>query len=195
MLYLPTLVMGVLALGTYWLVRSTPVPEAAVPERVRGHEPDYFMEGFSVKTFNAAGGLRSDVQGRIARHYPDTKWMEIEDIRIRSYDAKGHLTTATARKGLANEDGTEVQLIGNAVVVREAIPASKGQAEQARTEYRGEFLHAFIDTERVTSNKPVELRRGKDVFTADRMEFDNVEQVMRLQGRVRGVLIPSPQRP
>jgi len=52
-----------------------------------------------------------------------------------------------------------------------------------------------MDTERVTSNKPVELRRGKDVFTADRMEFDNVEQVMRLQGRVRGVLIPAPTRP
>ena len=195
MLYLPILVMGVLALGTYWLVRSTPALEAAAPERARGHEPDYFMEGFSVKTFDPAGQLRSDVQGSIARHYPDTLWMEIDDIRIRSYDAKGRLTTATALKGLANEDGSEVQLIGNALVVRDAIAATKGQPEQPRTEYRGEFLHAFMDTERVTSHKPVELRRGKDVFTADRMEFDNVEQVMRLQGRVRGVLIPAPTRP
>lgn len=195
MLYLPILVMGVLALGTYWLVRSTPALEAATPERARGHEPDYFMEGFSVKTFDPAGQLRSDVQGSIARHYPDTQWMEIDDIRIRSYDAKGRLTTATALKGLANEDGSEVQLMGNALVVRDAIAAAKGQPEQPRTEYRGEFLHAFMDTERVTSHKPVELRRGKDVFTADRMEFDNVEQVMRLQGRVRGVLIPAPTRP
>jgi len=139
MLYLPILVMGVLALGTYWLVRSTPVLEAAASERTRGHEPDYYMEGFSVKTFDSAGRLRSDVQGRIARHYPDTQWMEIDDIRIRSYDAKGRLTTATALKGLANEDGSEVQLMGNALVVRDAIAAAKGQPEQPRTEYRGEF--------------------------------------------------------
>lgn len=191
MLYLPVLVMGVLALGTYWLVRSTPVPEPDRPERVRGHEPDYFMEGFNVKSFDAAGKLRSEVMGAEARHYPDTQWLEIDAIRIRSFDAQGRLTTATARRGLTNEDGSEVQLMGDALVVREAIPASKDRPEQARTEYRGEFLHAFMDTEQVKSHKPVELRRGKDVFTADSMDFDNVQQVMRLQGRVRGTLTPN----
>jgi lipopolysaccharide export system protein LptC len=193
MLYLPVLVMGVLALGTYWLVRSTPVPEPDRPERVRGHEPDYFMEGFSVKSFDPAGKLRSEVIGDVARHYPDTQWLEIDAIRIQSFDAKGRLTTATASRGLTNEDGSEVQLIGNAVVVREAIAAGKDSPAQARTEYRGEFLHAFMDTEQVKSHKPVELRRGKDVFTADSMDFDNVQQVMRLQGGVRGTLTPTPR--
>lgn len=191
MLYLPVLVMGVLALGTYWLVRSTPVVEPNVPERVRGHEPDYFMHGFSVKSFDPAGKLRSEVMGDVARHYPDTQWLEIDAIRIRSFDAEGRLTTASANRGLTNEDGSEVQLIGNAIVVREAITASKGKPEQVRTEYRGEFLHAFMDTEQVKSNKPVELRRGKDVFTADAMDYDNVKQVILLRGRVRGTLTPT----
>jgi lipopolysaccharide export system protein LptC len=35
------------------------------------------------------------------------------------------------------------------------------------------------------------LTRGKDRFTADTLEFDNVEQVMDLRGRVRGVLVPT----
>jgi lipopolysaccharide export system protein LptC len=34
------------------------------------------------------------------------------------------------------------------------------------------------------------LVRGNDRFTADRMEFDNVEQVLLLSGRVRGTLMP-----
>nr|WP_315464985.1 LPS export ABC transporter periplasmic protein LptC [uncultured Rhodoferax sp.] len=191
MLYLPVLVMGVLALGTYWLVRSTPVLEPSAPERVRGHEPDYFMHGFSVKSFDSAGRLRSEVMGDMARHYPDTQWLEIDAIRIRSFDAKGRLTIATANRGLTNEDGSEVQLIGNARVVREAVPEGKGKTEQVRTEYKGEFLHAFMDTEQVQSSKPVELRRGQDIFTADSMDYDNVEQVIRLQGRVRGTLIPA----
>jgi lipopolysaccharide export system protein LptC len=117
--------------------------------------------------------------------------MEIDAIRIRSFDASGRLTTATANKGLANEDGSEVQLMGNAVVVREAVTAAGSAPAQPRSEYRGEFLHAFMDTEQVKSHKPVELRRGQDIFTADSLDFDNVQQTMLLQGRVRGTLIPS----
>ena len=79
--------------------------------------------------------------------------------------------------------------MGNAVVVREADRGQGGVASP-RMEYRGEFLHAFMNTERVLSHKPVELLRGNDRFTADRMEFDNVEQVLQLSGRVRGTLVP-----
>ena len=190
LLYLPLMVMGTLALGTYWLVRSTPVPEVAQAERVRGHEPDYFMHGFSIKTYDATGRMRSEVQGDVARHYPDTKWIEIDSIRIRSFDAQGRLTTASALRGLTNDSGSEVQLMGKAVVVREADKTAAGKATP-RMEYRGEFLHAFMDTEMVKSHQPVELTRGKDRFTADAMEFDNVDQVMQLRGRVRGTLVPD----
>ncbi len=189
LLYLPLMVMGTLALGTYWLVRSTPVPEAAQAERVRGHEPDYFMQGFSIKTYDASGRMRSEVQGDVARHYPDTQWIEIDSIRIRSFDAQGRLTTASARRGLTTDSGSEVQLIGKAVVVREADKTA-GKT-QPRMEYRGEFLHAFMDTEVVKSHKPVELTRGNDRFTADALEFDNVDQVIQLRGRVRGTLVPD----
>jgi lipopolysaccharide export system protein LptC len=57
-------------------------------------------------------------------------------------------------------------------------------------EFRGEFLHAFMETERIKSHKPVTLTRGGDQFTADSMDYDNVDRVMDLRGRVRGVLTP-----
>lgn len=190
LLYLPLAVMAVLALGTYWMVRSTAVAEAPRAARAEPTGPDYFMDGFSVKTFDAQGRVRSEVLGDKARHYPQNKWMEIDNILIRSFDEKGRLTTAAARRGLTNEDGSEVQLIGNAVVVRESQPQGTGGG-QPRMEYRGEFLHAFLQTERIQSHKPVELRRGKDRFSADRLDFDNIEQVVQLDGRVRGTLVPE----
>jgi len=190
LLYLPLLCMAALALGTYWMVRSAPQVEAPAATRAPSHEPDYFMHGFAVKTFDAQGRLRSEVMGDKVLHYPDTQWMEIDAIRIRSFDTQGRLTTATADRGITNEDGSEVQLIGNAVVVREAI-AEAGKAAIPRAQYRSEFLHAFMDSERVESHKPVDLQRGDDHFTADSMRFDNVEQVLELQGRVRGTLVPS----
>jgi lipopolysaccharide export system protein LptC len=190
LLYLPVAFMALLALGTYWLVRSAPPANGPVVAKAVRHEPDYFMEGFSVKTFDSVGRIRTEVLGDKARHYPDTQWMEIDSIRIRSFDERGRLTTATANRGLTNEDSSEVQLLGNAVVVREADVGKRAEAAP-RMEYRGEFLHAFMKTEQVKSHKPVELLRGNDRFTADSLDFDNVDQVLQLHGRVRGTLVPG----
>jgi lipopolysaccharide export system protein LptC len=81
-----------------------------------------------------------------------------------------------------------VQLIGNAVVTREAPPAQR--ASEPVLEIRGEFLHAFMDQERVISNKPVILKRGNDVFQGNGLEYDNLRRVLELKGAVRGTLQP-----
>ena len=60
-------------------------------------------------------------------------------------------------------------------------------------EFQGEFLHAFLNTERVRSHKPVTLIRGNDRFTADQLDYDNLDRLMELRGRVRGVLMPQPK--
>jgi len=190
-LYLPTLLMGLLALGTYWLVESTPAVKVVPPAGPARQEPDYFMKNFSVRTFVEDGRLSSEVLGIAARHFPDTDTLEIDQVRMRSYDASGRLTTATAKRALTNSDTSEVQLFGQALIVREAVDGAAGQA-LPRIEFRGEYLHAFIDARRVKSDQPVELRHGKDVFKADTMEFDSQQQLLVLQGRVRGVLAPAP---
>lgn len=192
-LYLPITLMGLLALGTYWLVESTPVRREAVTERVARHEPDYFMKNFSVRTFVESGRIKSEVYGAAARHYPDTETLEIDAVRIRSFDDRGRLTTATANRALTNRDGSEVQLFGRAQIVRDAQRGPAGQ-NTPRIEFRGEFLHAYLKTDRVVSNRPVEIRRGKDVFLADTMDYDNVRQTMVMQGRVKGTLVPAAAR-
>ncbi len=189
-LYLPVLLMGVLAMATYWLVRSTPERSGPEPTAAAVHEPDYFMRKFAVKTYAANGQLKSDVRGGEARHFPDTDTLEIDQVRIRSFNEQGRLTTATANKAITNGDASEVQLIGNAQVIRAAVTDDQGQAQPSLT-FNGEFLHAFMNTEQVKSHKPVELTRGKDRFTADSMDFDNLERVMLLRGRVRGKLVPG----
>lgn len=190
-LYLPVFLMGVLAMATYWLVRSTPVgppPKAAV---AKSHLPDYFMRNFAVKSFDAQGKLKSEVSGGEARHFADTGLVEIDQARIRSFDARGSLTIATARQAITNEEASEVQLIGSAQVVRAAAVDAKGQT-QPTLRFAGEYLHAFMNTERVLSDKPVQLTRGLDSFTAESMDFDNRQRVLVLKGRVRGTLVPAP---
>lgn len=190
-LYLPVVLMGLLALGTWWLVRNAPAPLLAAVQREPGHQPDYFMKGFSVKSFDATGRLQSELQGAIGRHYPDTDTLEVDQVRMRSVTPEGRVTVATADRALSNADGSEVQLFGNAIVTREPLPARPGTPAQPRMEFRSDFLHAYTQTERVRSDKPVTLTRGNDRFTADGMDYDNLDQVVQLRGRVRGVLQPG----
>jgi lipopolysaccharide export system protein LptC len=190
-IYLPVLLMGVLALGSYWLVRNTPIFTAASAAAPLTHEADYFMRNFSVKNFDAQGHLKSEVFGNEAHHFPDTDTVEITQVRIRSVNPQGLVTVSTADRGLSNADGSEVQLFGNAVVVRQAV-VDKGVVVQPKLEFRSDFLHAYLETERVRSNKPVTLIRGTDTFTADSMDYNNLDRLMQLDGRVKGVLIPQP---
>jgi lipopolysaccharide export system protein LptC len=186
--YLPVFLMGVLALGTYWLARNTPAAPRAVAQHAPTHDPDYFLRGFSVKTFDPNGRLKTELNGVEAHHYPDTDTMEIAQPRMRSFSETGALTVATADRAISNGDGSEVQLFGNAIVTREAHDDQV--RPQPKMEIRSEFLHIFANTEKLKTNKPVTLKRGDDVFEGDGMDYDNLERVLELTGRVKGVLIP-----
>ena len=189
-MYIPLLMMGALALGTYWLVRNTPT--LSTPEAVRevGHEVDYFMQNFTIKNFDEDGKLKSEIQGTEARHFADTDIIEIDQARIFSMNINRQLTTATANRAYSNGDGSEVQLTGNARVVREETLDPQGK-KLPRLEFQGEFLHAFLNEERVQSHLPVRLTRGADQFTGNVFTYNNLDQVAVLTGRVRGVLMPN----
>ena len=189
--YLPLLLMGLMAMTTYWLVRNTPAMGEAELEAVPRHVPDYFMRDFSVKVFGEDGKLKSEMLGVEGRHYPDTDTLEIDRPRIRILGAEGHVTTTVAARGLINADGSEAQLFDKAVVVREASTNAQGVVTP-RSELHSDFLHLFANTEQVRSYLPVTLVRGTgDRFTSQEgMDYDNLDQLMQLKGRVRGTLLP-----
>ena len=188
-LYLPLVMMALLAVGTYWLVRNTPAAYEAEAVRPVSHEVDYFMRRATVKTFDDDGRLKTEIFGTEARHFVDTETLEIDQARMRSTGPDGRLTTATANQALSNDAGSEVQLIGNAVVVREPMQNPDG-SWLPRLEFTGEFLHVFMNEDRVTSHLPVVLKRGSDEFSGDTFAYDNLDQVADLKGRVKGLLVP-----
>jgi lipopolysaccharide export system protein LptC len=58
-------------------------------------------------------------------------------------------------------------------------------------EFRGEFLHAFLNTERVRSHLPVTVTRGGMEVHADAMDYDNLERVVQLKGHVTATIPPT----
>ena len=183
--YVPVFLMGLLALGSYVLVRNTPSVSQPTLEAMPRHVPDYFMKQFSVRSYEPDGKLKSEVFGTALRHYPDTDTTEIDDARIRVTNKGGLVSVSTAKRALSNADGSEVQLSGNVVVVREAGVNGAGAAQE-RLEFRGEFIHTFMNTDQLRSHLPVVLIRGKDRFAGDTFTYDHLEGVAELQGRVSG---------
>ena len=188
-IYLPIVLMGALALSTYWLVRNSPV--FAPPEVAKAalHEVDYFMRKFTIKSFDEVGSLRSEIKGLEGLHYPDTDTLEIDQPRILSISDAGRRVTSVSRRGLSNGDGSEVQLFGDARVVREPMVGVGGEL-LPRMEFSGEFLHAFVNEERVKSHLPVVLTRGLDQFSGDTFTYNNVTGIVELKGRVKGLMVP-----
>ena len=186
--YLPLLMMAILALGTWWLVRNAPTLETPRETVAPRHEPDYEMTNFVVQRFAKDGTLRTQLEGDRLRHYPDNDTLEIDRARLRAIDSDGVVTLATANRALANGDGSEVQLLGDARVVRPA------EGNEQEIEFRGEFLHAFRNVEQVRSHLPVTVTQGESVVHADGMEYDNLARVIDLHGRTRATFV-SPRGP
>jgi lipopolysaccharide export system protein LptC len=187
--YLPLLLMAGLALGTWWLVKNTPLFDTDRPTAPLRHEPDYTMSEFMVQRFAANGALRVQIEGDAMRHFPDDDTLEIDNPHIRVFGDGGRETVATAKRALSNHDGSDVQLNGAAHVVRAAT------AKDTAIDFRGEFLEYLQFSERVRSNLPVVVTQGSTELHADAMDYDNLARLLDLKGHVQAVFAPPPAAP
>lgn len=180
--YLPLATMAAFAAATWWLVQNAPRVDVAEPARAARSDPDYEMTGFRIQRFAPDGRLRTEIEGDRLRHFPASDTLEIDGARIRSIDAAGVVTLARARRALSNGDGSEVQLIGDAEVVRAAT------ASEEAVRFQGEFLHALRNVEQVRSHLPVVVTQGETVVRAGGMQYDHLARVVNLTGRVVATL-------
>lgn len=183
--YLPLLLMAVLALATWWLVRATPTPEPPRIVTPAPGEPDYTMERFLLQRFDADGRLRVRIEGQQLRHYVPGDAIEIDDVRVRALADDGSLTLASATQAVTDGKGSEVQLRGGAHVTY--TPADGSQP----IEFRGEFVHAFVEAQQLRSNQPVTLTQGRSRIDAAGIEVDQRAQTVRLTGPLRATLEPG----
>lgn len=189
--FLPVLLLGVLALGSYWLYRQAPSIKETKVAPVTNPEPDYFLKQFATRRFTEAGQMKSEIVGEMAFHFPIPDELDIRLIRIKKIQASGQVLSGTSQQALSNHDASDVQLIGTAQISQSPRPNSKNQEP---TQFQGEYLHIQSKEEKLTSNRPVLVSRGKDKFSASSLLYDNKTQVTDLQGQVSVVLWPPAKR-
>jgi lipopolysaccharide export system protein LptC len=196
-MYMPALLMGVLAMGSYVLVRSTPnwrpVTDAVAAVR---HAPDFVMHHFSVQRFDTTGTLGLRIQGDQGRHYADTQALEIDHAHMTAPTADQlWRTTATADQVHVNGDQTIIELRQRAIVERRsAQPTADSFAlsNPPLMRLRGEHLTFNVPAHQLHSSQGVLIERGRDRMTAQQLDFDQQSGQLNMSGRVRAQLQATP---
>lgn len=192
--YLPLILMALLASFSWWLLKNTPKPDAPEEAAPARHEFDYRMRNFDLQRVGADGKLRVHVQGSEMRHFPDTDTLEIDGIRLRAVAADGSLTLASAGRALANGDASEIQLLGAVHVQRfDVLPSGEAQAKP-KVEMRGEFLHAFVNTEVLKSHVPMQISYANGQMQAQGFEYNNLSGKLTFSGQTRAQFTALPGR-
>jgi len=187
--YLPMIMLAALFLFSVWLVRSVPRQESFQPSAPPSHTADYDFQNFTLKSYEMNGKLKSTIHGVFAQHFQDTMNTEIKQPFVLIY-SKDRVTSVRAKKAVVNEDGSQVQLMGQTLLKRDDVHPIEDDMQIS-----GEFLHFFVNTDTLVSHLPVNIVRGKNRFKADKLEADNVNQFYLLKGRVHATLVPEPEKP
>lgn len=187
-IYLPVLLMGLLALASYWVLRHAPkaAPEPVAHTRPEG--PDYVMRDFAVRSYHPDGRLKSEIFGREARHYPGRGELEIDQARLRSLDEQGRLTRAEAQRVVTDDAQQLYWLQGQVLLVRDPLPGENGR----RITFQGQQLQVDTVAGTIVSDQPVTMLRGADRLQADRLRYQDSDRVAQFQGRVQATLVARP---
>lgn len=178
----PLLLMLALALLTFWLERA--VREEQKHPSLRRHDPDYVVNNFTITTYARDGAPESTLAAAKMVHYPDDDSTELLAPRVVQTKPSEPRMTLSADRGALSQDGEEVFLYGNVVLVREAL------ADRPETRMATSFLHVVRERSLVRTDREVTITEERRLLTGRGMEYDNEAQRLSLRAQVRGSFEP-----
>ena len=103
--------------------------------------------------------------------------------------AAARVSRAALRRG-ADEDRPGPGELKLAVVSMCRVQRAAAPGQEA-IEFRGEFLQAFANAQRVRSHLPVVVRRGSTELRADGVDYDHLARRLDFVGKSRAVFAPA----
>ena len=179
----PLLLMLALAGLSLWLERTVREEEGLHPS-LRRHDPDYIIENLVHTRFNSLGAVESTLVASKMVHYPDDDTTELVAPRMVQTKPNEPRVTLTADRGTLSQDGEEVFLYDNVVLVREGGP------DRSETRMRTSFMHIVQARSLMRTDRDVLITEEDRVLSGRGMEYHNDSKEMFLRERVRGRFEP-----
>ena len=180
----PLLLMLALAALTFWLEQTVRDEEGIHPS-LRRHDPDYVVDNLLHTRFNAEGSVDSTLAAVKMVHYPDDDSTELQSPRVVQTKPNEPRVTLTADRGALSQDGEEVFLWDNVLLVREA------SAERPETRMRTSFMHVVRTGSVLRTDREVVISEQDRELSGRGMEYHNDTRQLFLRERVRGRFEPK----
>lgn len=182
----PVALMAALAGVTFWLDRTTLSDDNGNNGKYR-HDPDYMVNNFHVRRFDADGALQHSLTAQRMLHYPDDDSTRVFAPRLTYHRTPPtHLAADTA---WLDKDGKHVELDGNVHIVRESID------DRPPTQIDTSVLYAAPDDEFAHTDAPVTITQGRTVINGTGLETNNKTHISVLYGPVKGTIYPRQAEP
>lgn len=179
----PLLLMLSLAALTFWLDQTVRVEEVQHPAQ-RRHDPDYIVDNLLHTRFDAQGKVESTLAAAKMVHYPDDDSTELLSPRVVQTKPNEPRVTVTADRGTVSQDGEEIFLYDNVLLVREGGP------DLAESRMRTSFLHVVRARSVVRTDREVVITEKDRMLSGRGMEYHNDTRQFFLRERVRGRFEP-----
>ncbi|MDX1375782.1 MAG: LPS export ABC transporter periplasmic protein LptC [Burkholderiales bacterium] len=174
----PLLVALVLAVLTYALERA--VREGPLGPEPRRHDPDYIVDRLVLTAYAADGSVESRVTADRIVHYPDDGTTDVTEPRALLAEPGKPRYRVRAARGSVADDGEEVFLYDDVVMIREA-DAARGEAR-----LETDFLHIVGGPAIARSALEVRLKDGAHRLAGRGMEYHHDAGLLLLRDEVRG---------
>ncbi|MGE5468930.1 MAG: LPS export ABC transporter periplasmic protein LptC [Ignavibacteria bacterium] len=180
----PIAVLSLLAAGTFWLNRATEIGDGRVGKQ--RHDPDYFVDHFTVRRFDETGKLQHFLVGEKMLHYPDDDSTEVLAPRLTYFRTPP--VHVTSKKAWLDKDGKHVKLEGDVHVVREGLNGDPP------TDIATSVIYAVPDDSFAHTNAPVVITQGLSVMHGTGMETNDKSKISILYGRATGTIFQKDQK-
>jgi lipopolysaccharide export system protein LptC len=175
---LPLVLAALLAGLTYWLDH---VVENNIGRRASvRHDPDYFVDRFTVRRFGPDGTLQHTVTADRMVHFPDNDSTEVTAPHL-VYETPPR-TDITARTAWLDSKGKHIRLNDDVRVAR------SGADGQPATVMTTSLLYVTPDDETAETDAPVTITQGQSIISGVGLEANNKTEIAVMHGPVRGTI-------
>jgi lipopolysaccharide export system protein LptC len=182
--YGPPLLLGMLALASFWLLRQLDAEREGGTPTPR-HVPDFYMENFETTTMGADGQPRRWMQARYMAHFPDTDTHEFDTPVMRMYRDEGPPWHVRSERGWLSSSGDVMLLLGKVHIWRNNVNGIK------ELDLKTEDLRVLPETSYGETDRPVEITTPTSRTTGVGMKAYLAEDRLELLNDVRTLLQPK----
>ena len=179
-----------LGMVSYYFARQAEQNQAAPAVEGRT-DTDCFVEKMSLMRADRNGNPSVRMEADRMLHYPLDGHVEFAEPRIISLDDAQPLTTITARRGSAPDNGDFADLHEDVQVRRQPATRTDGSEAAPPMQMFTDNAHADMNSRVITTDDPVTMRAGENRLAGVGMEIREDSQELKLRSRVKGYFPPA----